>query len=148
MPITAPDLLDLSQDEIDDLFRRSEPGPIPAGEGEGTALIAPGTVLSEPAALLAHLFAWKGKIFHPEKGELINEIGPFGHLAVPAKVYLGDSWYDDKPCIVLDYSHDGPLARHIRDEIREIATGLYLGIAYWGDDKVLSFSLQFKEPQP
>jgi hypothetical protein len=143
MPITTPDLLDLSQDEIDDLFRRSEPGPIPAGEGEGTALIAPGSVLAEPSAVIARLVAWKGKIFDAEKGELINEIGPTGHLAVPAKVYLGDSWFDHQPAIVLDYSEGGLLTKHIRDEIREVAPDLYLGIAYWDDDKVLNFSLQF-----
>ena len=148
MPITAPDLLDLTQDEVDELFSKSEPGPIPSGEGEGTAIIAPGTVLSEPAAVIAHLFAWKGKIFDPVKGQLINEIGPFGHLAVPAKIYLGESWLDKRPAIVLDYSEGSLLARHIRDEIRSVAPGLYLGVAYWDDDKVLSFSLQFDTPAP
>lgn len=148
MPITAPDLLDLTQDEVDELFRDSEPGPIPSGEAEGTAIIAPGTVLSEPAAVIAHLFAWKGKIFDPVKGRLINEVGPFGHLAVPAKIYLGESWLDHRAAIVLDYSEGSMLARHIRDEIRLIAPGLYLGVAYWDDDKVLSFSLQFDTPAP
>jgi hypothetical protein len=148
MSITAPELLVRSQDELDDLFRSSEPGPIPVGEGEGTALIAPGTAFSEPAALLARLFAWKGKVFDPEKGELINEIGPFGFHAVPAKIYFGESWFDHRPCIVLDYSADGQVARHIRDEIRAVSPGLYLGIAYWDDEKVLSFSLEFKESLP
>jgi hypothetical protein len=146
MNITAPDLLDLTQDELDALFRQATPGPVPDGEGEGTALIAPGSDISEPAALLAHLFAWKGKVFDSEKRQLVNEVGPFGHLAVPARIYLGQSWFDDQPAIVLDYSRSTPLARHIRDEIREIGTGLYLGIAYWGDAKVLSFSLQFDTP--
>lgn len=147
MPITAPDLLDLSQDEVDDLFRRSEPGPLPDGEGDGRALIAPGTVLSEPAAIIAHIFAWKGKIFDRAKGQLINEVGPFGHLAVPAKVYVGESWFDQRPAIVLDYSAGSVIAKHIRDEIREVAPGLYLGIAYWDEDKVLNFSLQFDTPE-
>ncbi len=94
--------------------------------------------------MIAHLFAWKGKIFDREKGQLINEVGPFGHLAVPAKMYLGESWLDQRPAIVLDYSAGSMLAKHIRDEIRSVAPGLYLGIAYWDEDKVLNFSLQFK----
>jgi hypothetical protein len=146
MNITASHLLDLSQDEIDDLFRGSEPGPIPAGEGVGTVIVAPGTVLAEAAAQLTHLIAWKGKIFDPDKGELRNEIGPFGDLAVPAKVYVGESWFDHRPAIVLDYSEGSHLTRRIRDEIRQVASNLYLGIAYWGKHEVVNFSLKFDTP--
>ena len=147
MPITAPDLLDMDQDAIDDLWRGLETGPIPDGEGQGTVLIAPGTILSDAAATIAHVVAWKGKRFDAANGELINEIGPFGHHAVPAKVYVAESWCDHRPAIVLDYEESGVLARHIRDEIREVGAGLYLGVAYWDEDKVLNFSLQFGQEE-
>src|SRR5207244_2123001 len=42
MAITVPDLLKMSQTELDDLFKKSDPGPIPDGAAEGTAIIAPG----------------------------------------------------------------------------------------------------------
>ena len=67
MALTAVDLLDLSQGELDDLFRASPAGPIPAGEGDGTVIFAPDTVAGDITAKLVHLIAWKGKIFDPEK---------------------------------------------------------------------------------
>lgn len=146
MTITAPDLLDLSQAEIDDLFRKAEPGPIPSGEGEGTVIFEPDTAVAETAARLAHLIAWQGKVFDPEKGELRNEVGPFGSLAIRAKVYLEDSWFDGRPAIILDYSETSLVAHWIRDEIRLVAPGLYLGIVYWDDNKILNFCLQFPVP--
>jgi hypothetical protein len=146
MTITAPDLLDMSQEELDELFRQAEPGPIPVGEGDGTVIFAPDTPVAETAAKLANLIAWKGKVFDPVKGELRNEVGPFGDLAIRAKVYLDESWFDGKPAIILDYSKTSLVAKWIRDEIREIAPGLYLGIVYWDDNKILNFSLQFETP--
>ena len=148
MTITAPDLLDMSKEELDELFRRAEPGPIPVGEGQGTVIFEPDTAIAETAAKLAHLIAWKGKVFDPVKGELRNEVGPFGDLAIRAKVYLDTSWFDGKPAIILDYSKTSLVAQWIRDEIREIAPGLYLGIVYWDDNKILNFSLHFETPGP
>jgi hypothetical protein len=143
MPLTAMNLLDMSQDELDGLFRAAPAGLIPAGEGEGTVIFAPDTPVSDVAAKLTHLIAWKGKVFDPERGELRNEIGPTGALAIRAKVYYGNSWFDQKEAIILDYSDTSLVAHWIRDEIRLIAPGLYLGIVYWDDDKILNFALQF-----
>ena len=47
MPLTATELLDMSTDELDDVFRASPAGPIPAGRGDGTALLVPGTAFSK-----------------------------------------------------------------------------------------------------
>lgn len=47
----------------------SPAGPIPAAEGEGTAIFAPDTPVSDVAAKPAHLIAWKGKVFDPKRGE-------------------------------------------------------------------------------
>ena len=50
MAATIPQLMKLTQAELDDLFKASSAGPIPNGEAEGTAIIAPGTELEGPAA--------------------------------------------------------------------------------------------------
>ena len=67
---------------------------------------SPGTQLAGPAAKLIHFFAWKGKVFDPEKGELRNEILPFGIEAVRAKVYKDDELArrqgDDRPRLLED----------------------------------------------
>ena len=143
MTLTAADLLDLSQAELDDLFRASPAGPIPAGEGDGTLIFAPDTVAGELTAKLVHLIAWKGKIFDPERGDLRNEITPFGIDAIRAKVFYGTSWFDGAEAIIIDYSETSLVAQWIRDEIRLVAPGLYLGVVFWDDTKILNFSLRF-----
>ena len=92
MPPEVPDLLDMPGDELDELFRRSPAGEIPDGEADGTVLLAPGTNLSDPAAKVLHLVAWKGKVFDREKGELLNEVGPLGLKLIRAKVHKEESW--------------------------------------------------------
>jgi hypothetical protein len=143
MAANVSELLELSESELDDLFRRSEAGEIPNGEADGTVLLRPGTELAEPVAKLAQYLVWKGKVFDREKGELLNEIGPFGLNAVRAKVYRDTSWLDGKETIVLDYSDTSLIAKWIRDEIRTVGPGLYLGLVYWERKKVLHFALQF-----
>jgi hypothetical protein len=145
MPPDVPDLLDMPEEELEELFRRSPPGEIPDGEADGTVLVAPGTSLSDPAAKLLHLVAWKGKVFDRAKGELRNEVGPFGLKAVRAKVYKDESWLDGKEAIILDYSKTSLVAQWIRDEIREVAPRLYLGLVFWERAKILHFALELDE---
>ena len=78
-----------------------------------------------------NIFAWKGKVFDAKAGFLRNEILPFGVKAIVARVYKAPSWLDGKVCIVLDYSETSLVAEHIRDEIRLVDTGFYLGKVYW-----------------
>ena len=135
MSVSVVDLLSMSHDELDELFRASPAGPIPVGEGD--------TPVSDKAAKLAHLIAWKGKVFDPERGELRNEIGPTGAHAIRAKVYYAESWFDQKEAIILDYRETSLVAHWIRDEIRLVAPGLYLGIVFWDKHKILNFALHF-----
>jgi len=44
---------------------------------------------------------------------------------------------------VLDYSDTSILAQWIRDEIREIEPGLYLGKVYWNKSRLIDFALKF-----
>jgi hypothetical protein len=143
MPYTVPQLLGMSQKDLDDLFSASQPGDIPNGEANGTAIIAPGTTYSQEIATFINHFAWQGKTFDASKGILRNRILPFGLNAIIAKVYKGESWFDGKECIVLDYSETSLLAEWIRDEIRQIGPNLYLGIVYWKKDRLINFAIQF-----
>jgi len=144
MAITVPDLLNMSQSQLDDLFEKSPAGDIPDGEGKGTAIIAPGTTYTEDIAQFISHFSWHGKVFDSEKGFLLNEILPLGVRAIIAKVYKAPSWLDGKECIVLDYSETSILAHWIRDEIRNISPGIYLGKVYWEKKRLIDFALDFQ----
>ncbi len=141
----AKQLLAMSQAELDTLFSAHESGPIPDGEAEGTAIIAPGTPFSEAIAACINIFAWKGKVFDAKDGFLRNEILPFGVKAIVARVYKAPSWFDQKECIVLDYSQTSLVAAHVRDEIRLIDDGLYLGLVYWDSKRLIDFCLNFRQ---
>ena len=143
MAYDAQQLLDMSQQQLDDLFRTSPAGDIPSGEAEGTAIIAPGTVYSLPIAKIINFFNWQGKVFDPVKGELKNKVTSLGVEAIIAKVAKGSSWLDGKECIVLDYSETSLVAHWIRDEIRQIGPGMYLGVVYWDKTRLIDFALQF-----
>lgn len=143
MAYTVPQLLSMSQKDLDNLFSSSPSGDIPNGEAEGTAIIAPGTTYTAKIASLINIFDWKGKTFDAEHGTLRNRILAFGLNAIVAEVYKATSWFDNKDCIVLDYSKTSLVAEHIRDEIRQIDKGFYLGIVYWDKAKTIHFALQF-----
>lgn len=143
MAYTAAQLLSMSQKELDDLFGGSTAGDIPNGEAEGTAIIAPGTVFSHEIASLINIFCWHGKTFDAAHGTLTNRILVFGLNAIVAQVYKAGSWFDDKECIVLDYSKTSLVAKHVRDEIRQIGPGMYLGLVYWDRSRTIHFALQF-----
>lgn len=140
---TTQRLLHTPGSELDELFGRSPAGQIPVGNSEGTVLFAPGSAAATPAAYLVRLIAWKGKIFDPHAQALRNKVGPLGTPAIAATVYYGSSWVDARQAIVLDYSRTSRVARWIRDEIREVAPGVFLGIVYWSRHRILKFVLDF-----
>lgn len=144
MPYDVPQLLTKTQAQLDDLFRASPAGDIPNGIADGTAIIAPGTAFSQPIAQIINLFGWQGKIFDAQKGLLKNRITAFGIEAIIAKVSKGPSWLDGKECIVLDYSETSIVAHWIRDEIRLIDPGFYLGKVYWDKARLIDFCLKFQ----
>jgi hypothetical protein len=143
MTVTVDDLLGMQQKQLDDLFSAHEAGPIPDGEGEGTAIIAPGTPRSKTLARMVNHFAWQGKVFDSKHGTLRNHILPFGIRAIVAQVYKDKSLLDGKECIVLDYSQTSTLAGWVRDEIRLIAPKLYLGKVYAHEKRLIDFALEF-----
>ena len=143
MAYTVNQLMEMPVEQLDELFSSSPAGDIPNGEADGTAIVAPGTKFSPIIASLINIFTWQGKTFDAAHGTLTNRILSFGINAIVAQVYKSESWFDGKECIVLDYSKTSLLAEHVRDEIRQIAPGRYLGLVYWKKDKTIHFALQF-----
>ena len=143
MAYDVAQLLAMTQAQLDELFKASPPGDIPDGSAKGTAIIAPGTRYSETIAQIINHFGWQGKVFDAKKGVLKNKILFFGFEAILARVYKAKSWLDNEECIVLDYSETSILAHYVRDEIRLIGPGFYLGKVYWGKDRLIDFCLQF-----
>jgi hypothetical protein len=146
MPITARELLLMPGARLDELYRRCNSGPIPAGDSKGTALIWTDTWLARPIAWMVRSIFWKGKIFDGTNDTLVNKITPIGIHAIEARVYKGESWLDGKESIILDYSRTSFIAWFVRDEIREIAPGLYLGQAYLEKERFIRFAIAFARP--
>ncbi|MBJ7470856.1 MAG: hypothetical protein JHD16_06115 [Solirubrobacteraceae bacterium] len=142
-PITVDALLDMGQDELDALFKASPKGEVPSGEGNGTVIVATGTPITSLLAPILRL-GWQGKVIDGKQLTLKNKILPFGIPLIAAKIVKTDaSRLDGKPTTVLDYSKTSLVARAIRDEIREVAPGLYLGVVYIYGRKTINFALEF-----
>lgn len=142
---TVKSWLRKSREELDEIYRNADPGQIPVGDTRGTAILA-GSLFSKCVAAMAGLFAWQGKVFDlfssdRQSGILVNKITPLSLTFIVAKVYRGTSWMDGKATIVIDYSKTSFLAKVIRDEIREIEPGVYLGKVWWGKKRILDFAL-------
>lgn len=145
MHISVKSWLKKSREELDEIYRNAGPGEIPSGDTRGTAILT-GSLLSRSVAAFARLFAWQGKVFDifcpdGDAGILVNKTTPFSLTFIVAKVYRGDSWLDGKETIIIDYSSTSFFAKVIRDEIREIEPGVYLGKVWWGKTRILDFAL-------
>ena len=137
-------LLRMSRGQLDELFKQSPPGNIPEGEGAGTPIVFAGSWLAKFCAWLTRLFFWQGKIFDAQTRSLRNRITAFSLKSIKADVYEAPSWLDERQAIVLDYSKTSLVARKIRDEIREVAPGLYLGKVWWGRKPLIHFIINFR----
>jgi hypothetical protein len=98
---------------------------IPNGDYNGLASIFPGTMLGRWSQWLFGLF-WKGKVF--DNGKLVNKI--LGRRMIDADVYIGISLLDGKDSIIIDYQKSFWPVRRIRDEIRQVSPGRYVGFAF------------------
>ena len=143
MPYTPEQLMEMASEQLDDLFRQSPPGNIPNGKANGTAIIAPGTVISPVIAEIINLFAWQGKTFGAASDTLVNRITFFGISAIEARIYVAPSLFDGNNCIVLDYSANSGIVGEVRDEIRLISPQLYLGLVYLKEERTIYFALEF-----
>lgn len=141
--------LSMDRDELDEIYKNASAGSIPSGDTRGTAIVA-GSILARWYARFARLFAWQGKVFDlfpptHQNGILINKVSAFSLTFIVAKVYKDASWMDGKETIVIDYSSTSFFAKKIRDEIREVEPGIYLGKVWWGKTRILDFALSSSE---
>ncbi len=143
MAVTVAEISQMTPAQVDQLFREGEVGQIPDGEAQGTAIFWPGNPAEPIIERLVQNVAWQGKVVSARSRDLKNKILPLGVQAIAADVYTGRSWFDGSDCIVLDYSKRSLLARWVRDEIRRVAPGLYLGLVYLKRTRLIYFTLQF-----
>jgi len=123
--------------EWETLFRNGKAECLPLGTHKGVILEAEGSRLK---ARLQGL-VWKGKDFDGN-GTMINRWT--GFRAVTAEVSHGTSWLDGQACIVLQYAQDAKIFPGVRDELRQIGPGLWLGRGYDGTKRThtVDFILQ------
>jgi hypothetical protein len=124
--LRARDLRRMTPCELDDLFAHGTANCVPVGVLRGRVLyVVAATCPRLRAGLQSTL--WKGKVFHAD-GDFTNRW--CGFRAGTSHVQIGSSWFDGQPCIVLEYPPDALVFANARDELREIAAGLYLGRVY------------------
>jgi hypothetical protein len=125
--VTLDQLLAMTPTQIENVYRQGTAVAIPPGRVRGTALLAPGTrrarIMSRGARLL-----WQGKVFEAGEATAVNRF--FGMRVIRGQLYEGPSWLDGRPSLVLDYSQTSRIYADNRDEIRQIAPGLFLGLMY------------------
>ncbi len=142
--VKVSEWLSMSREELDTIYKQAKPGAIPQGDTRGTAILT-GAAFPDLFAKFARRVAWQGKVFDlfdQDKGVLVNKVSPLGVHSIVAKVYRDISWLDGKETIVIDYAKTSFFAQKIRDEIREVEPGLYLGKVWWGNKRVLDFALE------
>jgi hypothetical protein len=167
--ITPEAIKSMTQAELDTFYAQLASGPIPNGEFHGTAIFDKSDD-NQAEKIFAILFPygfgenfikqlgvrfWKGKIFDAQEGRLTNRFA--GIKRFPASMFCGQSLLDSRrESIVLDYNYadqlptyvplvDWSMTRYglgIRDEIRMVRPGLYLGRAYIKGTFALNFVLE------
>jgi hypothetical protein len=135
-------LLRMGNTDLDELFRSSDAGPIPDGDMRGTEFVFPGTAVAAPLAKVLYVVAWQGKVVDRRHGMLLNKITPLRLRLIAAKVSHAASWVDGQDCVLLDYSHTSLVAKMVRDELREVSPGLYLGVIWLWRRRVGWFTLR------
>jgi len=142
--VTERTLLEMNNGTLDELFRRSDAGPIPDGDMLGTVLAFPGTILAKPLAAVIYLVGWQGKVVDGRRGMLRNKITPLRLRLIAAEVTHDESWVDQRDCVLLDYSRTSLVAKMVRDEIRLVGPSLYLGVVWLWRRRVAWFTLRSK----
>jgi hypothetical protein len=139
---TLDDLAALGPDELMDLYRMARTPTLEELDGKLT-----GRMLAVPRAQEPHVkavleqfarsrvFPWQGKTFKHETashGHGVNRLLGERVTWFRFHTFVGPSHAGDFDAVHLDYSHDGnpPFVRKVKDEVREVGPGLYLGLAY------------------
>lgn len=109
------------------LFREGVTDGGPVGTTRGTVLYADDARFPRVKARLQGTL-WKGKVFHGD-GTFTNRwIG--GVRAGTADTAVEPSWLDGQPSLVVRYSPSALVFRNVRDELRQVGPGVWLGRSY------------------
>lgn len=127
-PAVTPDqLLRMTEPELVQLYKCSGPAPVPTTYTPGLMIYKPGSCITIPFARVIGCTAWQGKYF-PCDGTMVNR--QFGVPAIKATISYGESWLDGGPSTIFDYADTSLLWKRYRDEVREVSSGVCLGIMY------------------
>jgi len=198
--LTPQNIVNYSQEQLDQIYARLSAGPIPDGPFAGNLVFPmgasgdrrlaeivgglPGFAVELKLHRVEELgrVLWKGKMFYRDDRLLRNRIedltllkpivddpgsvqkitvgGKDQWLLFPARVYCGQSLLDSRrESIIIDYFFTDQLPGYrekpdvlagrnglqVRDEIRMVRPGFYLGRAYVGRVFLLNFTLYDKE---
>jgi hypothetical protein len=116
----------MGEGELDALFASATAGEVVPGKYRGRILMRTDSKRPRLRARLEGTI-WKGKEFYCD-GSLVNRWPLI--KAGKTRAGLGQSWYDGLPCAVVEYTSSNPMFRNTRDELRELAPGLYLARFY------------------
>lgn len=157
-------LAELPSTALRELYRRCQaPDDLRVLDGRprGRMLAVRGVEAGRLGALLRRVarhdaFPWDGKSFFPvsaTEGRGINRVKLHRGLEwFPFTTRIEPSVVDGAPCVYLDYEQPGNpwLIAKIRDEIRELTPGLFLGPAMWKTQGsailLLWFAVDFQTP--
>ena len=121
---TMNDLARCQPEQLEALFASGTVSGIPTGRLRGLPLMNPGTASAEAVSRGGRM-VWSGKVISADGSRARNYF--FGLPSVPAKVSIQPSLRDGRPALVLDYSETSLVYRNVRDEIRQVSPGVYLG---------------------
>jgi hypothetical protein len=113
---------------LDDLYASGEAVPLPTGLARTIALPFPDSGFT-PVLSVATRAIWQGMSVDADQARLVNRV--LGFSVVPARIYEGESWFDDRAATIVDHAETSATFRNMRDEIRRIADGLFLGRTYY-----------------
>ena len=136
MELSFEQLEKLSQKQLDALFAKGSAKSFPSGDTDGVVLLQP--FLTKKFGELV----WKGKNFDLKKMSLTNRM--LGLHLIRGKLAKAKSFFDGKPCLVIDYRKTSFEARDVIDELRQVGKGIFLGRAYRNGVFFASFALRQK----
>jgi len=139
---TLDQLVRMNREQLETLYRSAEMGQSPYGVTNGRAIRNPGSRLTVPTSRVVRVL-WQGKVFNDEGTMMVNRV--LGMRAVHARVYVGESWLDGRPSVIMDYAGTSRLFPDVRDEVREVSPGVWLGVMYTrkpgGPEQTMFFAL-------
>lgn len=126
-PRTVEDLRKLSACQLWELWQRADVGNIPCGDLDGRLLVLCDGGLPR-LKVWGWNSVWRGKYLGDDGCTINRWIGNRRWLGT--HYVVGPSCVDGRPAIVVEYPRGTPIFANMRDEIREVAPGLYLGAVF------------------